>query len=511
METISYLLQGFAVALTPENLMFAAIGAMLGTLIGALPGLGPANGVAILIPLAFSLGLSPASSLILLTAVYAGAMYGGRISSILLNIPGDEPAMMTTLDGYPMAMKGKAAEALAISAIASFIGSLLATIGLIILAPILARFALQFGPAEYFALFSLAFATLGGITGKNPVKTIVAAALGLMIATVGVDITTGNQRYTYNILELYEGVDFIIAIVGLFAISELLFFIEKHIGEGAGRATLNKLNLKMKDIIEILPTSLRGSLLGFVSGVLPGAGASLGSFISYTLEKRIVGEKGNFGEGDPRGVAAPEAGNNAAANGALVPMLTLGVPGSGTTAVLLAMLISLNIQPGPMLFQQNAELVWGVIAALLVGNIMLLLLNIPMVGVFVKLLSIPPKYLMPVVTLVAAVGIYSISNSALDLYFMVGFGLLGYLLRKLDVPLVPVILGMLLGPEMERNLRHALSISDGDWRILFSSGLSIGIWIVAFLGLALPYIIGPVLRRRMERARARLEVEEEGD
>jgi putative tricarboxylic transport membrane protein len=497
METLNFLLQGFAVALTPENLMFAAIGAILGTVIGALPGLGPANGVAILIPLAFSLGLPASSALILLTSVYAGAMYGGRISSILLNIPGDEPAMMTCLDGYPMALKGKAAEALAISAIASFIGSLLATIGLVILAPVLAKFALRFGPAEYFALFTLAFATLGGITGKNQVKTVVAACLGLMIATVGVDISTGNQRYTYNILELYEGVDFIIAIVGLFAISELLFFIEMHAGAGLKKVTLNKLKLTMADIMHVLPTSLRGSVLGFIAGVLPGAGASLGSFLSYTLEKRLVGSKGSFGEGDPRGVAAPEAGNNAAANGALVPMLTLGVPGSGTTAVLLAMLISLNIQPGPMLFTQNAELVWGVIAALFVGNLILLLLNIPMIGIFVKLLSIPPKYLMPVVTLVASVGIFAISNSALDLYFMIGFGLLGYVLRKLHIPLVPVILGMLLGPEMEKSLRHALTISDGDWTILWSSSLSVGIWMVAIAGLVLPYLIGPVLRRRM--------------
>ncbi|NVK40376.1 MAG: tripartite tricarboxylate transporter permease [Oceanospirillaceae bacterium] len=501
METLNYLLQGFAVALSLDNLMFAAIGAVLGTLIGALPGLGPANGVAILIPLAFSLGLPAESSLILLTSVYAGAMYGGRISSILLNIPGDEPAMMTCLDGYPMALKGKAAEALAISAIASFIGSLLATVGLVILAPWLAKFALKFGPAEYFALFSLAFATLGGITGKNQFKTVIAACLGLMIATVGVDISTGNQRYTYNILELYEGVDFIIAIVGLFAISELLFFIEMHAGEGLKKVALNKLKLSMADIIAVLPTSLRGSVLGFISGVLPGAGASLGSFISYTLEKRLVGDKGTFGEGDPRGVAAPEAGNNAAANGALVPMLTLGVPGSGTTAVLLAMLVSLNIQPGPMLFTQNADLVWGVIAALFIGNLILLLLNIPMVGVFVKLLSIPPKYLMPVVTLVASVGIFAISNSALDLYFMIGFGLLGYVLRKLHIPLVPIILGMLLGPEMEKSLRHALTISDGDWTILWSSGLSVGIWIVAIAGLVLPYIIGPILRRRMAAQR----------
>ncbi len=498
MGTIELLMQGFAVALSPESLLFALIGAILGTLIGALPGLGPANGVAILIPLAFSLGLSPTSSLILLTSVYAGAMYGGRISSILLNIPGDEPAMMTCLDGYPMALKGKAAEALATSAIASFIGSFIATIGLVILAPILAKFALKFGPAEYFALFALAFATLGGITGKNQFKTLIAAALGLMIATVGIDISSGVQRYTFNNLHLFEGVDFLIAIVGLFAISELFFFLEQHAGDGLKQVALNKLKLTAKDILFIMPASIRGALLGFVSGVLPGAGASLGSFISYTLEKK-ASDKGTFGTGDPRGVAAPEAGNNGAASGALVPMLTLGVPGSGTTAVLLAMLISLNVNPGPMLFQQSPDLVWGVIAALFVGNLVLLLLNIPMVGIFVKLLSIPPKYLMPIVTLIASVGIFSITGSAIDLYFMVGFGIMGYVMRKIEIPLVPIILGMLLGPEMEKNLRHALVLSDGDWTVLWSSGLSIGLWAVALAGLILPMIVGPVLRAKMKR------------
>ncbi|MGM8852200.1 tripartite tricarboxylate transporter permease, partial [Salinicola halophyticus] len=299
METLHYLSIGFGVALQPENLMFALMGCFIGTLIGALPGLGPANGVAILIPLAFTLGLKPETALIMLTAVYAGAMYGGRISSILLNIPGDEPAMMTCLDGYPMARKGKAAEALAISAIASFMGSLIATIGLILLAPLLARFALTFGPAEYFALFVLAFATLGGITGKNPMKTLMAAAIGLIIATVGIDLSTGTQRYTFNVLELYEGVDFIIAIVGLFAVSELLFFIEEKAGAGREMIKVNPLKLKWREIVSILPTTIRGGLVGFIAGVLPGAGASLGSFITYTLEKKIVGKKGYFGEGDP--------------------------------------------------------------------------------------------------------------------------------------------------------------------------------------------------------------------
>ncbi len=500
MDTLQFLMDGFAVALTPTNLLFALFGAFIGTLIGALPGLGPANGVAILIPLAFTLGLPPETAMILLTSVYAGAMYGGRISSILLNIPGDEPAMMTCLDGYPMAQKGKAAEALAMSAIASFAGSLIGTIGLILLAPVLARFALTFGPAEYFALFMLAFATLGGITGKNPMKTVVAATIGIMISTVGIDIATGTQRYTFGVLKLYEGIDFILAIVGLFAISELLFFIEERAGAGRKLIKVGKLMLRPKEILAAVPTMFRGGILGFIAGVLPGAGASLGSFISYTMEKQYLGKKAHFGDGDPRGVAAPEAGNNGAASGALVPMLTLGVPGSGTTAVLLAMLISLNITPGPLMFTQNADIVWGVIAALLIGNVLLLLLNIPLVGFFVKLLSVPPMYLLPIVTMVAFVGIYSISHSAFDLYFMIAFGVAGYILRKLEIPMVPIILGMLLGPEMEKNLGHALVISDGEWSILWASPLALGLWIVAGLGLILPYIIGPILRRRMNNA-----------
>jgi putative tricarboxylic transport membrane protein len=500
METLGFLMDGFAVALTPYNLMFALFGAMVGTLIGCLPGLGPANGVAILIPLAFTLGLPPETAMILLTSVYAGAMYGGRISSILLNIPGDEPAMMTCLDGYPMARKGRAADALAVSAVASFTGGLIGTIGLIMLAPVLARFALTFGPAEYFALFLLAFATLGGITGKNPMKTVIAATIGIMISTVGIDISTGTQRYTFGVLELYEGIDFILAIVGLFAISELLFFVENRAGEGHKKINVGKLTLTFKELVSTIPTQLRGGVLGFIAGVLPGAGASLGSFISYTLEKQIVGRKGTFGEGDIRGVAAPEAGNNGASSGALVPMLTLGVPGSGTTAVLLAMLISLNITPGPLMFTQNADIVWGVIAALLIGNVLLLVLNIPLVGVFVRLLSVPPMYLLPIVTMVAFVGIYSISHSTFDLYFMVAFGVAGYFLRKLEIPLVPVILGLLLGPEMEKNLGHALILSDGDWNILWASPLALGLWLVAGLGLALPCLVGPLLRRRMNAA-----------
>lgn len=500
METLGLLMDGFSTALTLDNFLYALAGCFVGTLIGALPGLGPANGVAIMIPLTFTLGLPPETALIMLTSVYAGAMYGGRISSILLNIPGDEPAMMTCLDGYPMARQGKASEALALSALASFIGSLVATIGLIFLAPVLARFALSFGAAEYFALFVLAFATLGGVTGKNPVKSALAAGIGLAIATVGIDLSTGTQRYTFDVMELFEGVDFIVAIVGLFAISELLLFIEAHQGSTPrSEIKMNPLRLSLASILQILPSSLRGGVVGFIAGVLPGAGASLGSFVSYALEKRIVGDKGCFGEGDPRGVAAPEAGNNGAASGALVPMLTLGIPGSATTAVLLAMLVSFNITPGPLMFTQNADIVWGVIAALLLGNVLLLLLNIPLVGIFVRLLSIPPRYLLPIVTMVAFVGIYAISRSAFDLCFMIAFGVMGYVFRKAEIPLVPIILGMLLGPEMEKNLRHVMQIYDGDWTMLWSSGLSITLWCIALAGIILPLIIGPILRVRMRR------------
>ena len=288
--------------------------------------------------------------------------------------------------------------------------------------------------------------------------------------------------------------------MGLFAISELLLFIEANKGSAPrSEIKMNPLHLNFASVRLILPTSLRGGVLGFIAGVLPGAGASLGSFVSYTLEKRIVGSKGFFGEGDPRGIAAPEAGNNGAAAGALVPMLTLGIPGSATTAVLLAMLVSFNITPGPLMFTQNADIVWGVIAALLLGNILLLLLNIPLVGIFVRLLSIPPRYLLPIVTMVAFVGVYAISRSVFDLCFMVAFGVIGYIFRKAEIPLVPIILGMLLGPEMEKNLRHVMQIHDGDWTMLWESSLSIGLWCIAVAGLVIPVIIGPIMRARMSR------------
>lgn len=496
MDIFANLALGFGIALSPFTLMLAVIGCSLGTVIGALPGLGPSNGVAILIPITFTLGLDATSALVLMTAVYFGAMYGGRISSILLNIPGDEPALMTTLDGYPMAKKGRAGDALVLSGVASFVGALLATIGLMFLAPLLSRVAYQFGPAEYFALYLLAFCTLGGLASKNQAKAAIASCIGLGIAMIGLDNTSGMPRLTFGHLHLMDGVDFLVAIVGLFAVAEVFFFIESH-----GRSTsigvkLERVTVPVRDIIASGWTMLRASGVGFIAGVLPGAGASLGSFLAYMSEKSIAGEKGGFGTGAPRGVAAPEAGNNAAAGGALVPMLTLGVPGSGTTAVLLALLMTLNITPGPTLFTDRPEVVWGLIASLLIANFVLLLLNVPLVKMFVRVLQVPPWVLLPGVMMVSFVGIYSLSGSYFDLILMVGFGVLGYLLRKLDVPTVPIILGILLGNHMEDSLRRAMVLSDGDWTFLFSSPIAIGLWIAAIAGFVTPMFLRPLLRRQ---------------
>ena len=485
METLSLLAGGFGVAFMPLNLLLLFTGCFAGTLIGAMPGLGPVNGVAILIPLTFAFGLDATSSLILLSAVYFGCMYGGRISSILLNIPGDEPAVMTTLDGYPMARQGRAADALAISGVASFVGATVAVIGLSLFAPMLARAAIHFGPADYFALYILAFATIGGVAGVDPRKTLLSAILGLMIATMGLDPISGIPRFTGDNYHLYDGIEPIVALVGLFAISEILMLLEQSMKD---RGQAIRIDSWIPDFHAIWRTGwamARGSVIGFVAGVLPGAGASLGSVMSYSMEKQVSDKQGTFGTGDPRGVAAPEAGNNAASGGALIPMLSLGVPGSGTTAVMLAMLISLNVQPGPLLFERQPELVWGLVASLYMANVTLLILNLPLIGLFARLMAVPTWALLPVVAAVSFVGVFSISNSVFDLEMMIAFGVLGYVLRKLDVSLVPLVLGLLLGGDMERNLRRAMSISDGDWWVLLASPISVVLYVLTAGFLAL--------------------------
>lgn len=480
---------GFGIALSPFTLMLAVIGCFLGTIIGALPGLGPSNGVAILIPLTFTLGLDATAALVLMTSVYYGAMYGGRISSILLNIPGDEPALMTTLDGYPMAKNGRAGDALVISGVASFVGAFLATIGLMILAPMLSRVAYSFGPAEYFALYLLAFSTLGGISSNNQAKAALASCIGIGIAMIGLDNNSGMPRFTGGNLHLMDGIDFLVAIVGLFAIAEVFFFIESHGKDSALGVKLEKVTVPFRDLAQSGWCMIRASGVGFIAGILPGAGASLGSFLAYMSEKAVAGKDGKFGTGVAKGVAAPEAGNNAAAGGALIPMLTLGVPGSGTTAVLLALLMTLNITPGPTLFTDRPDVVWGLIASLLIANIVLLLMNVPMVKIFVRILQVPPWILIPGVTMVSFVGIYSLTGSYFDLVLMIGFGVLGYVCRKLDIPTVPIIMGILLGNAMENKLRDAMVLSGGDWTYLFSSAISTGLLIAAVVGFIAPMFL----------------------
>ncbi|HNL41589.1 MAG TPA: tripartite tricarboxylate transporter permease, partial [Ottowia sp.] len=466
METLQYLMTGFGVALSTTNLLVAAIGALVGTIVGMLPGLGPINGVAILMPLAFALKLPAETALILLAAVYMGCEFGGRISSILLNVPGDAGAIMTALDGYPMARQGMGGVALSISAWSSFIGSLIATVGIVMFAPLLARWALAFGPAEYFALMCFAFACITGLMGDAPMKAALAAVIGLSLACVGLDSNSGVYRFTGGDVHLSDGIQFIVLVIGLFSISEILLMLEQHhstagIIKATGRSMFN-----LKEMAHTWWSTIRSSVVGFVVGVLPGAGATIASAITYTMEKRLAGPDNRFGDGDIRGVAAPEAANNASAAGSFVPMLTLGVPGSGTTAVMMGALALYNITPGPALFTQNPTLVWGLIASFFVANVLLLIINIPLVGVFARMLQTPSWLLVPAILAVSAVGVYSVHATTFDLVLMSVFGVVGYLLRKQGVPMAPLILGFVLGDMMEQNLRRALSITDGDVGIL---------------------------------------------
>jgi putative tricarboxylic transport membrane protein len=495
---LSGLSTGFAVALDPFNLMLVLIGCFLGTLIGALPGLGPINGVAILLPIAYGLKFPPESALILLAGIYYGAEYGGRISSILLNVPGDASAVMTTLDGHPMALRGEAGRALSTSAVASFIGGTIAVVLMTFFGPLLASVAVGFSPANYVALMVFAFASLASLVGKSTVKTLLGALIGLMLATIGIDANTGVPRYTFGIPDLLAGIDFLIVVVGLFGMAELLHLVEQQVKGTIKSLPVDKTFVKAAEIVKLRWTILRSSLIGFVIGVLPGTGASVASAVAYGTEKRLAGPEGakTFGTGDIRGLAAPESANNAAAGGAMVPMLTLGIPGSGTTAILLGALLMYNVQPGPLLFTQKPEIAWGLVASMYVGNVALLVINLPLVGLFARLLTIPQHYLTPLIAILAFIGIYTIVGNPHDLFLITALGVFGWFLRKLEFSLAPVILGFVLGSLFENNLRRALSISGGDWAILTEDLTSIVLYV-----LAVTVVLAPVwLSRRARRA-----------
>ena len=398
---------------------------------------------------------------------------------------------MTALDGYPMARKGLGGVALSISAWSSFVGSIVATIGITLFAPMLAGWALAFGPAEYFALMCFAFGCLTGLMGDKPMKALLAALIGLAMSTVGVDANSGVYRFTFDSVNLSDGIQFVVVVIGLFSISEILLMLEHHVTSGGVVKDTGRSLFNLKEMAETWWGTVRSSVIGFFVGVLPGAGATIASAITYSMEKRLTDREGTFGKGDIRGVAAPEAANNSAAGGAFVPMLTLGVPGSGTTAVMMGALTLYNITPGPALFEQQPALVWGLIASMFIGNVMLLVMNIPMVGLFTRMLNVPNWLLVPGILAISTVGVYAVHATTFDLVLMAGLGVAGYLLRKCDVPMAPLILGFVLGDLMEQNLRRALAMTDGNLSILWSSPISIGLWTLTVLMVVVP----PIVRR----------------
>lgn len=496
MGSIEFLLQGFTVALEPIHIMFVTLGGVLGTLIGMLPGLGPATGVAVLLPLTFTMG--PTASLITMGGIYYGAMYGGSRASILINTPGDGAAVAATFDGYPMTLNGEAEAALAISAIASFIGGIIATIFMVLIAAPVSRFALKFGPSEYFMLFVFALSATSSMSKGRRLQGFVSMIIGLMIATVGIDGQSGIKRFTFGLLELQNGIDFLVVIIAVYALGEV-FKSFKNIDEGTKKAQtkFGRIWISKSQWKRCWAPILRSSPIGFLIGALPGAGGTMASLMCYNNEKQMSNDPDKFGKGAIEGVAAPEAANNAASVGAMIPMLTLGIPGSGTTAVMMGALLMLGLKPGPMLFQQQATVVWGLIASMFIGNVILAVLNIPMAGLFVRVLSVPPKVLYPIVLGLAFVGTFAIGYSVMDFYILIIFGLLGLFLSNAKIPLTPMILAVIVGNDMEQSFRRALRISDGDFSVLLRSPLSISLFC-----LTIAFIVYPMIRAWITKLRS---------
>jgi len=486
MEGFDYLMQGFAVALTPYNLFWCFVGVFLGTVIGVLPGLGPAATIAMLLPLTFK--MNPTSAVIMLAGIYYGSKYGGSTTSILLNVPGESASVVTCFDGYQMARRGRAGAALGIAAIASFVAGTFGVVGLMLVAPPLAKFALSFSSPEYFSLMCLGLAMVVLLAGKSMIKALLAMLVGLWIAGMGTDLFTDSSRFTFGHAELLDGVDFVVVAIGIFALGEVLGNME--IREGGQLLPVPKglrnLLPTWQDLKDCRFAFLNGSLVGFVIGVLPGAGSTIASFISYGIEKAVSRHPEKFGTGVPEGVAAPEGANNAETGGALVPMLTLGIPGSGTTAILLAAFVLWGLKPGPLMIQENPELFWGLVASMYIGNVILLIMNIPLIPLFAQILKLPLYVLYPIIFGIGMVGVYSVSDSLFDLSLLTFFGLLGYCMRKLEFPQAPLILGLVLGDAMERALRQSLMMSQGDLSILVSRPLSAGLLVLTALVLAVP-------------------------
>jgi putative tricarboxylic transport membrane protein len=492
-ETFAALGQGFAVALQPLNLLWGLVGVTLGTAVGVLPGVGPALTVAMLLPL--TVKLDPTGALIMFAGIYYGAMYGGSTTTILLNTPGESASIATALEGNRMAKNGRAGPALATAAIGSFVAGSIATVLLTLVAPLVVELALKFGPAEYFALMVFAFVTVAAVLGSSTVRGLTTLFIGLLLGLAGIDEATGQMRFTFGVPELLDGVDVVVLAVGLFAVGEALYvaaYQSRHT-EQVERLS-GSLWMSASDWKRSWPAWLRATAIGFPFGTIPAGGAEIPTFLSYALEKKLSKHPEEFGKGAIEGVAGPEAANNASSTGVLVPLLTLGIPTSATAAILLAAFQNYGIQPGPLLFQTQGALVWGLIASLYVGNVLLLVLNLPLIGLWVKVLAIPKPLLYGGILVFATLGAYSLHQSVVDLATLLVFGLLGFTMRRFGFPVAPAVIGLILGPLAETQFRRALSISQGDVSVFFTQPISASL--LAFTALL---IVGPFVWRRLSR------------
>jgi putative tricarboxylic transport membrane protein len=494
-DLLSQVANGFAVALTPVNLLYCFIGVFIGTLVGVLPGIGPISAMSLLLPV--TLSGTPESGIIMMAGIYYGSMYGGSTTSILVNIPGEATSVVTCLDGHEMAKQGRAGPALGIAAFGSFIAGSVAVVGLMVIAPHLARFAVAFGPAEMFSLMVLGLVIVTFLTQGSMLKSLLMASAGVVLGLIGLDSITAQPRLTFNRIELYDGIGLVPVVMGLFGVAEVLSNIEQGVRRTIASTSIRNLLPNKEDWQRSAGPIGRGTVLGFFLGIIPGGGAVIAAFASYALEKRISKTPERFGKGAIEGVAGPEAANNSAAGGAFIPLLTLGIPPNVVMALLLGAFIIHNIQPGPLLMVQRPDLFWGVITSMYIGNVMLLVLNLPLIGMWVQLLRLPYNILFPLILLFTVIGVFASSNNVFDLYVMIAFGIIGYLTRKLGYEAAPMILAFVLGAIMENKLRTALIISAGDITTFVTKPISAVCLAIAVTLLLLPLI--PALRRKREQ------------
>ncbi|QMV72797.1 tripartite tricarboxylate transporter permease [Comamonas piscis] len=490
MEIFNALIQGFMTAATPVNLLWALVGCALGTAVGVLPGIGPAVAVAMLLPITAKVEVT--ASMIFFAGIYYGAMYGGSTTSILLNTPGETASMVTAMEGNKMAKSGRAGAALATSAIGSFVAGTIATVVVTLFAPTVAEFAVRLGPPEYFMLMVLAFTTVSAVLGKSSLRGLTALFLGLAVGCIGMDQITGAARYTMGKPELLDGIDIVLVAVGLFAVAEVLYFALYEAKTRDTQNTMGRVHMTRRDWKRSVPAWIRGTIIGTPFGCIPAGGTEIPTFLSYAAEKKLAkGEdKAEFGtNGAIEGVAGPEAANNATVTAALIPLLTLGIPTSNTTAVLLGAFQNYGINPGPQLFTSSAALVWALIASLYIGNVMLLVLNLPMVGIWVKLLKIPKPQLYAGILIFATVGAYGMRQSTFDLFLLLGIGVLGVVMRRFDFPTAPVVVGMILGPLAEAQMRNAVAIGEGSWTIFLQRPMSLTLIIIVLAVLIVPRVL----------------------